>query len=359
MRIVIASDAVAPQVNGVVRVNTQMALALKRFGHDVHIVATEGSRTFAMPSYPEIRLAWRPGARVAQRLDALAPDAVHIATEGPVGWAVRAHCLRRGWPFTTHYHTRFPEYLRVRTGIPLAAGYAVFRRFHCEATRVFVPTATVDADLRHHGFRNTVVLPHGVDTTVFSPTSSDEKPSVIEAQRPIFLYVGRVAVEKNIAAFLDLSLPGTKVVCGVGPSLSALKAKHPDVVFRGVLPQAELASVYRAADVFVFPSMTDTFGLVLLEALACGTPVAAYPVPGPIDVIGESSAGALDYDLHAACLRALTISRDTARAHALRFSWDEAALRFSELLAPIDHAQQPSRASMLSNPVDPRLGRVM
>lgn len=336
MRIVIASDAVPPQVNGVVRVNVQLAQSLERLGHTVHLVSSEGARTFPLPSYPEIRLAWRAGPRVARRLDELAPDAVHIATEGPVGWAARAHCLRRGWPFTTHYHTRFPEYVQLRTGIPLRAAYAVFRRFHGAAQRVVVPTPTIDAALRQHGFRNTVVLPHGVDTERFSPAIDGADRAAIDAPRPIFLFVGRVAVEKNIAAFLALDLPGTKVVCGIGPALDGLRAAYPHVRFLGVLSQAELAAIYRSADVFVFPSRTDTFGLVLLEALACGTPVAAYPVPGPIDVIGTAPAGALDDDLRAACLRALQIPRETARAHALAFSWDDAADRFARLLAPID-----------------------
>lgn len=344
MRIAIATDAWHPQVNGVVRVNVQLAQALAGDGHDVRVLSSEGLRTFALPTYPEIRLAWRAGPAIAARLDAFAPEALHIATEGPVGLAARAHALKRGWPFTTHVHTRFPEYVQMRTGLPLAFGYRFMRWFHDRAERVIVPTPSIDEDLARYGFDNTVVLAHGVDCALFHPGlgPAGRMTPLLPADwpRPIFLFVGRVAIEKNIDAFLRLDLPGTKVVAGIGPELERLRKEFAAVRFLGILGAEELAGVYRGADVFVFPSRTDTFGLVLLEALACGTPVAAYPVPGPIDVVGDTPAAVLDEDLRAACLAALDIPRPLARAHAERFSWETTATHFAGLLAPIAPAHR-------------------
>ena len=339
MRIAFATDAWHPQVNGVVRSTVQLVAALERAGHEVRVLSGAGLPGFALPSYPEIRLAWAPGRQVSAWLDDFRPDAVHVVTEGTLGHAARSHCLRRGWPFTTHYHTRFPEYLALRTGLPTAPFYRWLRHFHAPAARVMVPGAGVLADLERHGFRNAVLMPNGVDTGLFRPDPPEPAPlpeALRALPRPRFLTVGRLAVEKNLEAFLRLDLPGSKVVAGDGPELGRLQRRHPEACFLGRLDVATLASVYRAADVFVFPSRTDTFGLVLLEALACGTPVAAYPVSGPVDVIGGSAAGALDDDLAAACHAALAIPRPVARGHALGFSWDAVAERFADRLARVE-----------------------
>jgi len=350
LRIAIATDAWHPQVNGVVRVNVQLADALTAAGHEVLVLSHEGLRTFALPTYPEIRLAWRPRSAIAAQLDAFAPDALHIATEGPIGLAARAHARKRGWPFTTHVHTRFPEYVQLRTGLPLAIGYRLMRWFHGRAARVIAPTPSMAEDLIRYGVPNVHVLSHGVDCTRFAPPETPaERLSPLVPQdwpRPIYLFVGRVAIEKNIDAFLALDLPGTKVVAGVGPELERLRTAYPQARFLGILAPEALASVYRASDVFVFPSRTDTFGLVLLEAMACGTPVAAYPVPGPIDVVGTSPAAALDEDLQAACANALQIPRPLARAHAAQFSWETTARQFVELLAPIEAPRRAERTAL-------------
>jgi glycosyltransferase involved in cell wall biosynthesis len=352
MKIAIVSDASPPQVNGVVRVNTRLEEGLKALGHEVRMITSEGCKTFGLPSYPEIRLAWRPATKVAAELDAFAPDAVHIATEGPVGSAARAHCMRRNWAFTTHWHTRFPEYVRLRTGLPLRWCYAWFRRFHAPAARVMVPSASVRDDLLRFGIRNAEVLPNGVDCEAFSISGTQAAPdSLHNLQHPVFLYVGRLATEKNVDAFLSLDLPGTKVVCGTGPEEARLKAQHPEAAFLGVLAVQELAAVYRAADVFVFPSLTDTFGLVILEAMACGTPVAAFPVPGPIDVIGASGAGVMSDNLRDACMQALEVPRSFARAHALQFSWDQMVTRFIAQLAPVHSRDGHARIDTITTSI--------
>jgi glycosyltransferase involved in cell wall biosynthesis len=336
MRVCIVTDAWRPQVNGVVRTLTETRRELMRMGHRVRLITPQLFATLPCPTYPEIRLSLAPSRKLARLIDAFAPDALHIATEGPLGWAARRHALKRGIPFTTAYHTRFPEYIQARFAIPLAWSYAVMRRFHNRAARIMVPTDVVRRDLEAAGFRNVVMWSRGVDVGIFNPSPGGDNPrDFLKETRPIFLYVGRVAVEKNVEAFLRLDLPGTKWVVGEGPALAELKRKYPEAYFAGVFPQGELARYYAAADVFVFPSRTDTFGLVLLEALACGLPVAAYPVTGPVDVIGDSGAGALDDDLRAACLRALDIPRERARAHALNFSWAEAARQFAEHLRPV------------------------
>ncbi|HJS32444.1 MAG TPA: glycosyltransferase family 1 protein [Alphaproteobacteria bacterium] len=331
MRIVIVTDAWRPQVNGVVRTITQTKAELQAMGHTVRLITPAMFRTVPCPTYREIRLSLGAGRAVGAMIDAESPDAIHIATEGPLGWAARRHCLARGLPFTTAYHTRFPEYIAARFGVPLAWTYALLRRFHAPASCVMVPTPSVKRDLEARGFANVALWSRGVDLSIFRPVGRDG----LAGERPIFLYVGRVAVEKNVAAFLALDLPGTKWVVGEGPQLGDLKRRYPEVRYAGVLPQSELAKAYAAADVFVFPSKTDTFGLVLLEALACGTPIAAYPVTGPIDVIGDSDAGALDDDLRAACLKALSLPRERARAHAERFSWSAAAEEFARHLRPV------------------------
>jgi glycosyltransferase involved in cell wall biosynthesis len=273
-----------------------------------------------------------PGRKVRQKMESFSPDAIHIATEGPLGIAARAYAIKNRLPFTTAYHTRFPEYVKARTSIPLAITYKFLRWFHDPSLAVMAPTDVVVKDLESYGFTNVVLWTRGVDLEVFKMQESKE----LDTSHPIFLYVGRVAVEKNIEAFLELKLPGSKWVVGDGPALEGLKAKYPEVNYLGVLQQEKLAKVYAAADVFVFPSKTDTFGLVLLEAMACGLPVAAYPVTGPIDVIGDSKAGAMNNDLREACLEALTIPREVARAHAEKFSWQAASEQFANHLRPVE-----------------------
>ncbi len=330
MKVLIVTDAWHPQVNGVVNTLERLCEGARAHGHAVDVLSPLEFLTLPCPSYPEIRLSLLPYRRVAQRIVACAPDALHIATEGPLGAAAKRWCVRHSRPFTTAYHTRFPEYVRARTGIPLALSYAWLRSFHGPASAMLVPTPRVREGLRRRGFTNTVQWSHGVDTQAFSPGERDR----LTTARPIFLYVGRFAVEKNIEAFLGLDLPGSKWAVGSGPLGAQLARRHPRVHFAGIQSQAELARYFRAADVLVFPSRTDTFGLVMLEALACGTPVAAYPVPGPLDVIGESAAGVLDEDLGSACVRALGCSRQAAREHARRFSWDEPVSQFLRALAP-------------------------
>nr|MBF0682002.1 glycosyltransferase family 1 protein [Pseudomonas sp.] len=333
MKILIVTDAWNPQVNGVVRTLTQTRSELIQMGHEVDLLTPLEFRTLPCPTYPEIRLSLFARGKVNARLKAARPDALHIATEGPLGMAARAYALRNNMPFTTAYHTRFPEYVQARTRLPLSITYRFLRWFHGRSSAVMVPTEVVRRDLLDNGFQaeRVVLWSRGVDLNVFKPgpaLPNQEKP-------PVFLCVGRVAVEKNVEAFLNLDLPGTKWVAGDGPLLADLKARYPKVRFTGVMDQATLASLYNAADVFVFPSRTDTFGLVLLEALACGCPVAAYPVTGPIDVLGDSAAGAMDEDLRAACLKALEIPREVARSHAEKFSWRACTETFFKHLRPI------------------------
>jgi len=334
MRVLIVTDAWEPQVNGVVRTLKSTRRELERLGHQVEMLTPMEFRTLPCPTYPDIRLSLLPGRKVKQRIREIDPQAIHIATEGPLGIAARAYALRHGLPYTTAYHTRFPEYVRARIGLPLSVTYRFLRWFHGRAEAVMVPTEVVRRDLLAFGFASSKVVlwSRGVDLDVFKP--GPEMPH--DLSKPIFLCVGRVAVEKNIEAFLRLDLPGSKWVAGDGPALARLKSDFPDVHFTGVLGQAELATLYNAADVFVFPSRTDTFGLVLLEAMACGCPVAAYPVTGPVDVIGNSPAGALDEDLRTAALRALTIDRAVARRHAMRFSWEACTLQFLSHLHPFN-----------------------
>ena len=333
MKIMIVTDAWRPQVNGVVRTLTQTGLELSRMGHEVDMLTPLEFRTIPCPTYPEIRLSLFPRRTVADRIESSAPDALHIATEGPLGMAARAHALRRGLRFTTAYHTRFPEYIQARTGLPLPWTYRFLRWFHGPAAAVMVPTRIVKQDLEAFGFPagQIVLWSRGVDLDIFKPGPpfpNQEKP-------PVFLYVGRVSIEKNIEAFLKLDLPGTKWVAGTGPQLDELKKRYPTARFTGLLDQPTLASLYNAADVFVFPSRSDTFGLVLLEAMACGCPVAAYPVTGPLDVLGDSEAGVMDEDLRHACLGALEIPRACARAHAEKFSWQASTQTFVSHLKPL------------------------
>jgi len=331
MRIMIVTDAWEPQVNGVVRTLKQTTYELQKMGHQVEMITPAEFKTIPCPTYPDISLSILPGKGVAKRMKAFSPDAIHIATEGPLGLAARSYALRYNLPFSTAYHTRFPEYVYARTRIPLAWTYRFLKWFHGPSMAVMAPTQVVKDDLEKYGFDNVVIWSRGVDLEIFKTQPS----KVLNSAHPIFLYVGRVAVEKNINAFLEIDLPGSKWVVGDGPALKEIKEKYPLVNYLGVLNQYQLAEVYAAADVFVFPSKTDTFGLVLLEAMACGLPVAAYPVTGPIDVLGDSKAGVMHADLKTACMEALRIPREVARAHAEKFSWKAASEQFANHLKPV------------------------
>jgi glycosyltransferase involved in cell wall biosynthesis len=323
-KVLIVTDAWHPQVNGVVRSIERVVEQMRRRGIEVELLTPAGFRTVPMPGYAEIALSLTTSAPVFRRIEAIAPDAIHIATEGPLGLIARSFCVKRKLPFSTAYHTQFPEYLRARLPVPLDWSYRFLRWFHAPATWCLVGTPHLKALLEARGFGNVALWPKGVDTDLFSP----DKRAPLQWPVPVFLYVGRVAVEKNIEAFLRLELPGTRLVVGGGPSLKRLRADYPQVTFVGPKVGEELARLYAGADAFVFPSRTDTFGLVLLEALASGTPVAAYPVTGPIDVIGSAPVGVLDEDLRAAAIKALGLSRQACRAYAEGFSWAASADQF-------------------------------
>jgi glycosyltransferase involved in cell wall biosynthesis len=340
MRVLVATDAWHPQINGVVRSLEHMAAQAPAQGAEVAFLTPAAFRTLPMPSYPEIRLSLTTPGGVARRIAEIAPDCVHVATEGPIGFAVRAACLAEGRSFTTSYHTRFPEYLAARAPVPERWAYAALRRFHNAGAACMVSTASLARELEARGFTNVVPWTRGVDTDLFRPR--DE--ACPDLKRPIFLSVGRLAVEKNLAAFLGLDLPGTKVVVGDGPARAELERIDPNARFLGALTGEALARVYASADVFVFPSLTDTFGIVLLEALASGLPVAAYPVTGPLDVIGDTGCGVLDHDLRRACLEALRISRERCRAQALRCSWAESGRQFFDNIRAAHERTRPRRA---------------
>jgi glycosyltransferase involved in cell wall biosynthesis len=330
MKIAIVTDAWKPQVNGVVTTLVELVAGLRARGHEVLLVEPSTFKTFACPGYREIELAWRPYRQVAQRLDAFELDALHIATEGPLGGAARKHALKRGWAFTTAFHTRFPYLLEKAIGLPERWGYLWFRRFHSPSAGVMVPTPGMHAQLAAQGFTHLRQWSHGVDLSLFKPDPTAD----LGLPRPVFLYVGRVSYEKNLEAFLELDLPGTKLVYGVGPLLPKLRAAYPQVQWRGVVPREELVRVYSGSDVFVFPSHSETFGLVMLEAMACGTPVAAFPVDGPLDVVGQSAGGVLDHDLRAAALRALELPPEGALARAHEFDWHCVCEQFLSFLVP-------------------------
>lgn len=338
MKILIISDAWKPQVNGVVRTLSKLQPELEALSHEVLLLTPDQFRTIPAPSYPEIRLALVPGRQVARTIEAVRPDAIHLATEGPLGWAGWRYCRRHGVPFTTSYTTQFPEYLHKRWRVPLSWSYAVLRRFHNGSAGTLVATASMRRALEQWGFRVLREWTRGVDRKLFKPTDKH----LLDFPRPIYLSAGRVATEKNLEAFLGLELEGTKVVVGAGPELARLRAKYPDARFLGYRENGELAGAYASADVFVFPSRTDTFGLVMLEALASGVPVAAYPVPGPLDVIGDSGPGVLDEDLGKAVREALKIPAATCRKYALRFTWRRCAEMFVQNLQPVQWAAELS-----------------
>lgn len=332
MRILIVTDAWHPQINGVVRTLTAMRDQLTEMGDDVYMLTPQQFRSVPCPTYPEIRLALAGPKAVAKVVAELLPCAIHIATEGPLGLAARRFCVKSGLPFTTAFHTRFPEYIEARTRIPADWIYPLIRWFHSRAERVMVPTPTVVRTLEAHGFQNVRLWGRGVDVELFKPGPKPDIPG----DGPVLLCVGRIAVEKNIAAFLDLEAEGRKVVVGDGPMIDDLRKQYPDTLFVGAKHGEELASYYNAADVFVFPSRTDTFGLVMLEALACGVPVAAYPVMGPLDVIDDPRVGCLDEDLARGVDRALVLNRDDCIAFARQRSWRTCAETFRLYLREFD-----------------------
>lgn len=331
MRIAIVTDAWFPQENGVVRVLSTLIARLKGLGHEILLIEPAQFATIPCPTYPDIRLALGVGGCLSKLLADFAPDALHLPTEGPLGWAARSIALKRGWPYTTAYHSKFPEYIQARTGLPLDWLYLPVRYFHKASSAVLCPSPSVFRELKERGFINLKEWSHGVDTDLFHPQPKE----FLDLPRPIHMYVGRVTVEKNLPAFLDLDLPGSKVVIGSGPARKHLMRRYPDAHFKIAHGDLELSRYFAAADVFVFPSLTDTFGLVMLEALASGVPVAAFPVTGPVDVLGDSKVGVLDWDLKSATAQALAISPEICRRHALSFSWDAVARQFLDLLAPI------------------------
>jgi glycosyltransferase involved in cell wall biosynthesis len=323
-RILVVTDAWAPQVNGVVRSLENVVREAPSLGVEIEMLTPATFRTVPLPTYSEVRIALtRPGV-IAARIEEAQPDYIHIATEGPLGVCAQIACLRSGRPFTTSYHTRFPEYLAARWIAPASLTYALMRHFHNLGAGVMVATASLERELAERGFKRLMRWSRGVDAEMFRPRDA----RVFDLPRPIFLCCGRLAVEKNLAAFLSLDLPGSKVLVGDGPARRALEARFPEAHFAGALHGEALAAAYASADVFVFPSLTDTFGIVLLEAMASGLPVAAFPVNGPVDVVGDSGAGVLDGDLGKAALAALEIPRERARAHALTFSWSACARQF-------------------------------
>jgi len=324
MRLLIATDAWRPQINGVVRSLEQMAAHADAFGVETAFLTPLDFPSIPMPTYPEIRLSLAYPRNLARRIDALAPTHIHIATEGPIGFAVRSVCLSRGLPYTTSYHTRFPEYVAARARIPQEWTYSVIRRFHNAGCGMMVSTPSLERELAGRGFAKLMRWTRGVDTQLFRP----RRQSVLDCKGPVFLTVARLAVEKNLEAFLSLDLPGTKVVVGDGPARAQLERIDPHARFLGALTGETLAQVYASADVFVFPSLTDTFGIVMLEALASGLPIAAFPVTGPLDVVDASGCGVLDGDLRVAALAALDIPSARCRAYGEGFTWRESARQF-------------------------------
>ena len=342
--IVIVTDAWHPQTNGVVRTLSTTCEVLREWGHRVTVISPEGYPSMPAPTYPEIRLALTVPGAVGRRLAKIAPDAVHIATEGPLGLAARHYCLKRKVPFTTAYHTQFPDYIARRTGLPASAFWPYIRWFHSPAERIMVATETIRTQLREQGLTRLTHWSRGVDLACFSP-DAPPPPEYAGLEGPILLYVGRVAVEKNIEAFLACDYPGAKVVVGDGPARAALEAKFPDALFLGKKTGAELAGCYAGADVFVFPSRTDTFGLVMIEALACGTPVAAFPVAGPLDIV-TPDVGALSEDLVRAIDAARYCDRSACAAYGASYSWEAATRQFLSGLVALEEGEAESLAAL-------------
>lgn len=339
-RVLIVTDAWHPQTNGVVRCLDNVGRELRAMGATVDYLTPQQFWTLPMPTYPEIRLSLAPIGAVGEKIDALRPDHIHIATEGPLGLQARMHCVFSGLPFTTSYHTRFPEYVAARVPVPTELSYAYLRWFHAPATATLVPTASITEELRGWGFEHLVTWTRGVDAGDFAP---GPKTEFLNLRGPHLLYVGRVSVEKNVSAFLEVRMRGTKIVVGDGPQYDELRRDYPEAIFMGARRGKELAALYRSADVFVFPSRTDTFGNVMIEALSSGVPVAAYPVAGPVDVLTDPRCGVMRNDLEDAISEALTLSRTAAREHAGTFTWRRCAEQFFSALAPI-RWEQPRAA---------------
>jgi glycosyltransferase involved in cell wall biosynthesis len=335
-RILIVTDAWRPQINGVVRTLESTGRELTAAGHGVEFLTPERFWTLPVPSYPEVRLSLASAGAVGRQVEAAEPDHIHIATEGPLGLLARHHCVHRNLAFTTSFHTRFPEYLASRVPVPPEWSYGYLRWFHAPAARTLVPTASVVGELRARGFGHLELWSRGVDPQRFRRGA---KTWFSDLPGPHLLYVGRVAAEKNIEAFLSLQVEGSKIVVGDGPERVRLQRMFPDAVFLGYRHGDELGAIYRSADVMVFPSRTDTFGNVITEALASGTPVAAYPVPGPLDIL-TSEAGAMHDDLNVAVARALTLDRDAARQLGEQFTWKGSANQFLQALEPALKLQQ-------------------
>jgi glycosyltransferase involved in cell wall biosynthesis len=354
VKLALATDAWFPQVNGVVRSLSTTVTLLEARGHTVDVIAPDRFLTVPMPGYPTIRLAIAPRFVVRRLLDTMAPDLVHIATEGPIGWAARGWCLSRDVPFTSAFHTRFPDYTAVRTGISAERLWPIMRRFHAPSSAVLASTRSLADELHTRGIGPTMPWSRGIDDTLFRP-EGPRHPDLARLRGPVLLNVGRVAAEKNLRAFLDADVSGSKVVVGDGPALASLKRRYPHVLFLGALTGGALAGAYRAADCFVFPSLTDTFGLVVIEALACGLPVAGFPVSGPIDILGADgrgaeqrmpqAAGVLDRDLARAIDGALAVDRGAAASLGSRFSWSRATDQFEQALTFAVNAQPLPRAA--------------
>ena len=312
-------------------------------GHRVHVLSPASFASLPCPTYPEFRVALPSQRQIGAIVDAFDPTIIHIASEETLAIAMRLFCLRRGNAFTTAYHSQIPEYVRTRVPCPPAVTYKLLQKFHAAATRILVPAPSLLHKLKHRGFKDLILCPPGVDTTVFHP---QHPPLENLGPRPYWLFAGRLCIDKNLPAFLAMDLPGTKIVAGDGPSARALRVAYPSVKFVGSQSATALARYYAHSDVFVFPSLTDTFGLVMLEALACGLPVAAYPVPGPLDAVTDSSVGSLDFDLRRACERSLSLSRTKCEAYGKRHTWQKSALTFLENLVTIDDcALQPASAT--------------
>jgi glycosyltransferase involved in cell wall biosynthesis len=332
MRIALVTDAWFPQVNGVVRTWSHVRDECEAMGHEMLVIRPEQFRTFPLPRYPEIRLPWWPGPKMRRMLDEFEPEVIHIPTEGTLGLAGRRYCLRRTLPFTTSYHTQYAQYVKKYLRVPERFTYGLLRWFHGPAARTLVPTRSIRDELDAQRFRNLIVWTRGVDTELFKPYGKELFNGL---PRPVFGYIGRVAVEKNLDAFLSADLPGSKVVVGDGPAKASMKRRYPDVHFPGFKHGEELARHYAACDVFVFPSRTDTFGVVLLESMACGVPVAAYPVAGPRDVVRDGVTGVLNEDIAVAARAALELDPEACREYALEFSWRRCAQMFLDATEPI------------------------
>lgn len=330
MKIAIATDAWLPQTNGVVTTIENTVKYLQGKGHEVCLITSEPFKTVPLPTYSSIRLAIFPYRKIAKMLKNFNPDAIHIATEGPIGLAVRRYCIKHKLKFTSSYHTQYPEYIQLRFPVPCWISYRYFRWFHKAAKRTMVSTLSMQQRLNAWRFKNIVLWSRGVDTELFQPGQQ----TFVHKKEPVFIFAGRIAIEKNIEAFLSLNLPGKKQVVGDGPDMIMLQKKYPDVTFTGFLHGKALARQISSSDVFIFPSKTDTFGLVMLEAMSCGVPVAAYPVTGPKDIVIDGETGCLDKDLQTAAINALKINRNNPRQFALKHSWTEASKQFFNNLAP-------------------------